>query len=298
MSQESSEVRLKKLRFLTEINDLHAQILHRILKSWAEKLSDFTKTRAIIEQKYDLHLARVSGIQSNVQSKLMQLKNQNKELSKKRDALLTEINKTKVKTEDRYDNTKDIEVEAMLKVQKEQLEQKLQSTTKELDKVQSRRDFYFSMYTEYQTKLSKIRQKEAESKLIAQMAEERKALLDELKRKVDIEQGKLSDDLILLEQYRNELLGRFNSPKKKGRRSQNIVNSWRKTEESEKSEDMPVNSINEYNDSFEEEEEEEDANPDAKALEQQILTLLSTGVYDETDPIIISMRNQLASLKN
>ncbi|EAY10462.1 hypothetical protein TVAG_483720 [Trichomonas vaginalis G3] len=296
--KEPEEIRSKKIRFRIELDNAHEQIIHRIMKLWADKLNEFAKRKSTIEQKYDINLARVNNIQANLQSKISIVKNQNKELLKKQDTLINEINKAKTACENRYDNTMDIEVEAKLKVQKEQLEQRQMNTLKDLQKAQSRRDFYFSKYTEFQTKISKKRQKESELKQITQLREERKILLDELKRKIDIEQGKLTDDLALLEQYRMEILGQTKSPRKKSRHSQSIVNSWKPNPETDKSEDENIESVNLYNDSIEEESEEEEANPDAKALEQQILTLLSTGVYDETDPIIVSLRKQLVSLKN
>lgn len=295
----------------------------RVFSAWGNQKIDLKSTIQQIDQKYNQNTDKISRISANLQKKNLSMKNTNKTLALEVERLKNELKVARSRQEMFETDTKAIETEVKIKIDNQDLKNKLDELQKEIDHQLDRKRFYMDAYAKRVESINKQKKKRQDRLKLQQMQKSRMEGLKILAQKIEEEKRRLQEDLEKLDEMRQELT----HPRRKSRKATpspaqkrmstsdkyrqilNANNVWNPSQ--------PIPSVNDdgtlyFNDiedftkddyiRDEIEEEEEDfgdnmeVNAKIKTLESNIQCLLCTGQYTEDDDVIQSLRNQIKEL--
>ena len=329
----NNRINLLKKRFQLELQELQDQNLNNARRAWNLLKQRNKQTKQVIDAQIDTVQQRVQNCSAKVKLQIASVKENNKRLKTRIDALKKEISNLQEKKEIAVDSSKEIALEVALKMKKEELEKRIKKLTTNTQNQSERSDYYQGLMCDTQRKIARYRQMEKDKLKIEKMEQERMEGVEILRQRIASEQERLKADLEMLEQLRNEMLNK--RPSKGNRSKTNRISSplsFSKGGSSSPSpkrinakdnykqilikaniigadQPMPIVGLDDNDDEqlddftlpSEESEDDYSANdPERVAistLERNILKLMSTGMYKEDDPVIVDMVKQLEELR-
>ena len=328
----NNRINLLKKRFQLELQELQDQNLNNARRAWNLLKQRNKQTKQVIDAQIETVQQRVQNCSAKVKLQIAGLKENNKRLKTRSDALKKEISKLQEKREISVDSSKEIALEVALKMKKEELEKRIKKLTNNIQSQGERSDYYQGLMCDTQRKIARYRQMEKDKQKLEKMEQERMEGVEILRQRIATEQEKLKADLEMLEQLRNEMLNKRPS---KGKRSKSNKLSSPLSFSKESSspspkrvnakdaykqiliqaniigadQPMPIVGLDDNDDeqlddftlpSEYSDEDYSSNDPERVAistLEKNILKLMSTGMYREDDPVIVDMVKQLEELR-
>lgn len=294
----------------------------KVFSAWNKTKNLFESTKRETINRYEELMTKIERIKVDVAAKNRAHAIDIKRLTELRNSKRHELNQAKERQTIRQDITNEIEAEVKLKVDSEDLKQRIEGKRQQIQHVLEKQRQYFEKYHTAITKLEKRRSKIAHEKKVKKMEETRIEALELYDKKCKEEIMLLSKDLELLEKIRGDFLRRkrrYKAPVKKETPQQmlnrhfnillesNVVNHDHKLltvdqdgvlllDETVDAQDKTVPCfIGEYSDTREE-EDLCDTESQIVAIQNNINLLLSTGQYQEDDPVIVNMKKKILDL--
>lgn len=293
-----------KIRFKQAIAADNEAEINRIRRCWRTHKEKIAKAKNDIDLRYESLRTRLEGIISSIETRTMETREKNKKLRNSVDSLARSVGRARAAASLRQvDEKPEIEVEINLRMQVEELKQRLQTVKNETKQVEERKEFYQAKYLNITGKQHKLKKSIEFNNKINQYEVDRKNGITEFRKLIEEELVLLTADAEEIRKIREDLLHppiveEKPHPKKQYQQMLMTAGQW---------DPMPMSGSINMQDNLAIEDvdpfipqRENDGNSNVlaqKALfENNIRTLLATGNYTENDPIIISLKKQIDAL--
>lgn len=293
-----------KIRFKQAIAADNEAEINRIRRCWRTHKEKIAKAKNDIDLRYESLRTRLEGIISSIETSTIETREKNKKLRNSVDSLARSVGRARAAASLRQvDEKPEIEVEINLRMQVEELKQRLQTVKNETKQVEERKEFYQAKYLSITGKQHKLKKSIEFNNKINQYEVDRKNGISEFRKLIEKELEFLIADAEEIRKIREDLLHppiveEKPHPKKQYQQMLMTAGQWDPTP-------MPGSFNMQDNLAIEDvdpfiPQKENDGNSNVLAqkamFENNIRTLLATGNYTENDPIIISLKKQIDAL--
>ncbi|KAH0795664.1 hypothetical protein GPJ56_000543 [Histomonas meleagridis] len=259
--------------------------MDELRKSWKEHLAVFNRSKEIVNVQYDSLLARLDNIISSIEPKILISKQLINNHKTEIDSIHRSILRAQsVQEQQANDENSEKETEITLKHQLEVLKQKIDNSQKEIRLNTEKSNRYKQLYLAAVGKQRNIRERKKDLNRLNEVRTDFKRYFADFLCCINDEQKNLDKDIETLRKMREDV--------------QNIKTAKENEEHIDSSDDIgPVNVSNNTNEVvFYGRNEIGGKNRKIQMLEENIQTLLSTGNYNENDPIIKNLKKKIEEL--
>lgn len=287
--KKPSKLQLEKVRFRQALCDEMQEKIKQISNNWQEQVTNFTKTKEAIDNRYVSLTLQLDSIYGQVSSKLATVRRQNAALKDKIELQKALKGRLQKRAEtDHLEISAEIDMELKLQQRAADLHMQLGESKRRLErqlekKIQLKKA-YLRVINEY--KRLKAVEEEREAKRAAQR--KKAALLHKKKQMEEEEARRKAEESNPMNRYRALLAAAghldYNN---KGSTAQNPTTFYQgpmMVPQTAPKEDQIVVDSPQYDEGV--------------WLENNIRTLLSTGNYTDDDPVIRGLRAQLCHLRS
>jgi hypothetical protein len=288
-------------------SERHNAAKDNIRRSWGQKMAEFSRIHDAVDVQYSMIEARLNNIIAALQTKTVSIRDRCRELQAAIDAMRRNVTRARAAIELRgTDESAEIQAELRLEMKVNELRTAVQRGQSDLVSIAGRAAKYKELYLKNVAKQRKLQNTRKASERLAEVEGERRDALALLRQRIKDEQTRVQQDINTIRKMRQDLLRQPQSPQKTVR--QQYVELLRDAGHAA-SDDEPVpggedsfNSALIFEDSDDEKRftrqpaREEGGAIQIAFLENNIKTLLATGNYGESDPIIVRLKSQMADI--
>lgn len=306
-----------KIQFSQARAAQHNAELDDIRRGWKQKMADFDRAKVAVDIRYESLQTRLESIATALDNKTAQEKEKIATLKTAIEKLTRNIRRAKASEELRgIDESAEMQIELKLQMQTNQLKEQLKKTKSETEAATERRDKYKGMYLKAVSRQKRINYKRETKVRLADAESQRKQDFELLRQMIKEEQERLNNDVETLRRMREELMNPPPPPPSPKKKSPRDLYLQLLKEAGQYADDDDRVAISGFQDTthepitFEDEDDieeiphkESDAGHDVDYeqityLENTIRTLLATGNYSESDPLIVGLRAQISDAMN
>ena len=304
-----------KVQFSQACAERHNAELDDIRRGWKQKMADFDRAKVAVDIRYESLQTRLETIATALDKKTAQEKEKIASLKASVEKLTRNIRRAKASEELRgIDESAEMQIELKLQMQTKQLRDQLNKMKAETADVTSRGDKYKGLYLKAIARQKKINYKRETKVRLAEAESQRKLDFDAFREMIKQEQKRLNDDVETLRRMREELMHPPPAPPSPKKKSPKEMYLEMLKEAGQHVDDDDRVAVSGFQDTthepitFEDDEEVEEV-PHRESvhdvdyeqisyLENTIRTLLATGNYSESDPLIVGLRAQITDAMN